>query len=426
MNENARKNKIIDEINKDENAREHAELKGAPEDGAAAGRAVVDIYLKGGSKFKSGLFKSNRAIFFAIALISLALSFAAGCTQPAIDGDREDIGNPYVALVIEPKDARVITGAYRQFAVNAVDLAGKYTKVAPTWSATYGRVTTSGEYVAPDQPGYGVITAKFADLAVSTQVYVESSNEIKEYFIVPESGEVEVGRSAQFVFRARNAAGEFLPVLASWSVDNGNITNTGYYSAPGSPTTAKVTARVGRLEAYSYLNIISVKPRSILVSPQTATVAANATQQFTATVYDAYGNVASPKNIIWSATYGNISSDGLYTCPESPAAALVMAHIGNVYGTAYVNTTGGATAVSLDIIPANAVLRVGESRQFSVVAYDSNGAQVALPSVATWSAVNGTVTATGQFTAYPASPGLATLKVFSGTLTKEITLLITE
>jgi hypothetical protein len=397
--------------------------------GKDSGRAVIDIYLKGGSKLKSGLFKSNRAILFSLALLALAVSLVAGCTKSAIDNDTEyaDIGNPYVALVIEPKDAKMITGTYKQFAVNAVDLDGKYTKVAAVvWSTTYGHITVKGELVAPEEPGYAVVTAKFANLAVSTQVYIESSNQIKEYFVVPESGEVEVGRSAQLVFRARNAAGEFLPVLASWSADNGNITNTGYYSAPGSPTMAKITARVGRLEAYSYLSIISVRPHSIAVSPSTATVAANASQQFTAIAYDERGNVVSPKGIIWTTTYGQIASDGLYTSPASPAAALVMAHIGNVYGVAYINTAAGATATSLDISPVNAVMRVGESRQFAVIAYDSNGVQVALPTVATWSAVNGSVNSNGIFTAYPASPGLATLKVFSGTLSKEITLLITE
>lgn len=397
--------------------------------GNDAGRAVIDIYLKGGSKFKSGLFKSNRAILFSLALLAFALSLAAGCTKSAIDNETEyaDIGNPYVALVIEPKDAKMITGTYKQFAVNAVDLDGKYTKVAAVvWSTTYGHITAKGEFVAPEEPGYAVVTAKFANLAVSTQVYIESSNQIKEYFVVPESGEVEVGRSAQLVFRARNAAGEFLPVLASWSADIGNITNTGYYSAPGSPTMAKITARVGRLEAYSYLSIISVRPDSIAVSPLTATVAAGASQQFTAIAYDERGNAVSPKGIIWTTTYGQITSDGLYTSPASPAAALVMAHIGNVYAVGYINSAAGATATSLDISPVNAVMRVGESRQFTVIAYDSNGIQVALPTVATWSAVNGSVNSTGLFTAYPASPGLATLKVFSGTLSKEITLLITE
>ncbi|HBC76725.1 MAG TPA: hypothetical protein DC017_18120, partial [Candidatus Wallbacteria bacterium] len=176
----------------------------------------------------------------------------------------------------------------------------------------------------------------------------------------------------------------------------------------------------------SYLSIISVRPDSIAVSPLTATVAAGASQQFTAIAYDERGNAVSPKGIIWTTTYGQITSDGLYTSPASPAAALVMAHIGNVYAVGYINSAAGATATSLDISPVNAVMRVGESRQFTVIAYDSNGIQVALPTVATWSAVNGSVNSTGLFTAYPASPGLATLKVFSGTLSKEITLLITE
>ena len=361
-----------------------------------------------------------------MAAIIYLVSLNAGCTQPEIDPGRNEIGNPCVALVIEPKDSKVITGSYKQFAVNAIDLEGKYTKVQPVWSATYGRITKEGEYVAPEEPGYSIITAKYGTISASTQIYIESSNEIKNFFIIPESGEVEVGRSVQLICHAQNAAGDFIPVLASWSADIGNITNTGYFSAPGSPTTARIKAQLGRLEAYSNMAIISVRPRSIYVTPSVATVAANASQNFTAIVYDAYGNVLSPKNIVWSTTYGKITQQGVYTCPEIPAAAQIMARVENVHGSAYVNTSSGATAVSIDISPANAVIRLGQSRQFTAAAYDANGVQVALPAPASWSAVNGTVNSTGLFTASPSSPGLATLRVYSATLTKEITLLITE
>ncbi|HPG57328.1 MAG TPA: hypothetical protein PKW98_05890 [Candidatus Wallbacteria bacterium] len=389
-------------------------------------RAVADIYIKGAHRNKSGVFKTNRAIFFMLALAFLILAVNAGCTQPEIDSGRNTIGNPTVALVIEPKDARVITGSYKQFAANAVDLEGKYTKVKPVWSATYGRITADGEYVAPEAPGYSVITAKFGTVAASTQIYIDSSNEIKNFFIIPESGEIEVGRSIQLVCRAQNAGGDFMQVLPSWDSDIGNITNTGYFSAPGSPTTAKITARFGRLEAYSNITVISVRPRSISITPNQVTLAAGESQKFYPIVYDGYGNVMSPKNIVWSTTYGKISSDGVYTCPDTPAAAQVIARIENVHGFAYVNSSSGSTAVRIDISPANAVLRIGESRQFTVSAYDVNDNLVALPAAATWSAINGTVTSNGVFTAYPASAGLATLKAFSGTLSKEITLLITE
>ncbi len=369
----------------------------------------------------------NKKIILFLMTISffVTAAFTSGCTQPELDS-RNDIGNPYVTLVIEPQESKVLTGEYKQFAVNAIDVQGKYTKVKPVWSATFGKITDNGEYVAPEEPGYSIITAKLGTIAASTGIYIESSNEIKNFFLIPESGEVEVGRSIQLVCRVQNAGGDFLPVLPSWSCDAGNITNSGYFSAPGSPTIAHIKAQLGRREAYANISIISVRPRSILITPSLAAVEANKTKKFTAIVYDAYGNILSPKNIIWSTTYGKISADGEYSCPETPAAAQIMAHVENVYGYAFVNTGSGDTAVSLDISPANAVLRMGESRQFTVTAYDANGAQTALPAPATWSAVNGAVNSSGLFTASPSSPGLATLKAVSGSLSKEITLLITE
>jgi len=367
-------------------------------------------------------FTLTLAAFF----MGLFLIINSGCNQSAIDPDRSSIGNPYVALVIEPKDARIITGSYKQFAANAVDLEGKYTSVKPSWTVTYGAINDAGEYSAPELPGYSLITAKYENIAASSQIYVESSKEMKNFFIIPESGEIEVGRCVQMVFRAQNAGGDFLGVIPSWSSDIGNVTNTGFFSAPQRPATAKITARIGRQEAYAHLEVIAASPQTMVIFPETASVEPKASRMFSALAYDKFGNIVSAKGASWHASYGYIDSNGLYTSPDVTAEAKITANIGNIFAYAYANPSKGTIPKTIDISPANAVLRVGESRQFTAIAYDVDGNQVTLSPAATWSATNGFITSSGMFTAYPSTPGLATVTAAYNNLSKQITLLITQ
>jgi len=366
--------------------------------------------------------KTFLAVYFTCKVIFFITIL--GCNQSPIDPDRNTIGNPYVGLLIAPQDAHVLTGEYKQFAVNAVDLNGKYTKVDAQWSASWGHITAKGEFVAPETPGYALVTAKYGTIVATTQIFVDSSNEIKSFFLVPGSGEIEVGRSVQFTCRAQNSGGDFLFVNPSWSCDNGNVTNTGFYSAPGSPMAATVKAQFGRLEAIANLSVVTNTPYAVTVSPQTAEVQANMTQQFTAKAYDKFGNLLNYKDFKWSTTYGYISRDGLYQGPANPGVAQVFAIAGTATGTAYINSAPGSTAVAIDISPANAVVTIGQSVQFTAIAYDVNGLQVPLPADVMWTVDNGSVTNYGLYTAYPAVQGIANLSATAGSFSKKIVILV--
>lgn len=375
-----------------------------------------------------------KSIFRLNFMIAVILAFAVcssllGCNQSPLDPDRSYLGNPIVKLVISPEDATMITGQYRQYAVNAVDANGKYSQVRVNWSCTYGKINSDGEYTAPDQPGYGLITAKYQSITATTQVYVVTSGDIVKFYLVPESGEIEVGRSVLFTCMAQNAGGEFIRTNAAWSCDNGNITNFGYYSAPGSPMSAAITARQGKWEATAHVQVTTHTPASVVIFPQTAEVAARGTQQFTATVYDRYGNLLDSlkKNVVWSTTYGTMDSDGVYICPDIPGAAIVMASVFNTTGRAYVNTTSSSTARSLAISPPNAIVAMGNSVRFTARAYDQNGNEVALPGNVVWTTNNGNITTDGLFSATaPVAAGVTTVTAYSGFLSAQVTVIVTN
>ncbi len=73
---------------------------------------------------------------------------------------------------------------------------------------------------------------------------------------------------------------------------------------------------------------------TITVSPSSATLLSGQNQQFTATGYDAYGNLV-PITPIWSSSSGTISSSGLFTA-QAAGKAIITATVDSLNDTAVV------------------------------------------------------------------------------------------
>jgi hypothetical protein len=142
---------------------------------------------------------------------------------------------------------------------------------------------------------------------------------------------------------------------------------------------------------------------TITVTPNPATLAIGAQQQFTAVGRDAIGNVV-PITPVWSTTNppGTINaSTGLFTAGNTVGSFpnSVRATSGGIFGTATVNVTAGPLA-TITVTPNPVTLAVGAQQQFTAVGRDAGGNVVAIMPV--WSTTNppGTINAsTGLFTA---------------------------
>ena len=141
----------------------------------------------------------------------------------------------------------------------------------------------------------------------------------------------------------------------------------------------------------------------VTVSPASASLLTNGTQQFTATVTGS-SNVA----VTWSATGGTISSTGLYTAPATAGSYVVTA-------TSIADTSQSAsatvavtspTAVTVSISPTSASLLTNGTQQFTATVTGSSNVAV------TWSATGGTISSTGRYTA-PATAGSYMVKATS-------------
>ena len=146
-----------------------------------------------------------------------------------------------------------------------------------------------------------------------------------------------------------------------------------------STTAVTITAAYNGVSQTASLTVTAPAPvlTSIVVSPSSAGLSLNGTQQFTAVGKDQSGTAVSPQpSFTWSVVsggVGTISSTGLYNAGPTAGTATVKAVSGTVSGTATVTVTNAAptvaTAASASPSPAT-----GTTTTLSVLGADDGGA----------------------------------------------------
>jgi hypothetical protein len=135
--------------------------------------------------------------------------------------------------------------------------------------------------------------------------------------VSPTTASIPVGGTQQFTVVIKNSKGNVLsPRNPIWAVTGGGtITSTGLFTAGSTPGTSTITVSCSGVTATATVTVTVGPAFSIAVLPQTVTLVPGGTQQFTATVKDAQGNVVAA-TIVWTVTNppGTIvSTSGLFT-----------------------------------------------------------------------------------------------------------------
>ena len=182
------------------------------------------------------------------------------------------------------------------------------------WSASGGTVDSAGLFRAPSQPGSYRVIARGANGADSALVIVGSGLGTgatpvtgtdgamsavsgAQVVLLPSTLSLAPGGKQQFSAVGRYSGATYsIPASSlTWQASGGSITSGGYYTAPTSSGSYRVIARVvdSRLAApVADTTIVTVGSvttapgsptlSSVVLTPGTASVAAGATQQFTA------------------------------------------------------------------------------------------------------------------------------------------------
>ena len=323
------------------------------------------------------------------------------------------------SLTVTPDPATMAVGGTQQFTATGTDVNGNVVPVTPSWSvaAGGGAVNASGLFTAGTVAGTftNTVTATSGALTGAATVIV-TSGALASVTVTPNPAALAIGASQQFTATGRDANGNTVAIAPVWSVvaSGGTITAGGNFTAGTVSGTFANTVRAtaGALSGFATVVVTSGALATITVTPNPATLAIGATQQFTAVARDVNGNVIAIAPS-WSvvAGGGSIDAAGVFTAGtiSGAFANTVRATSGAVSGAATVNVTAGALA-SLTVTPNPAALAAGGTQQFTAVGRDANGNVV--PATPSWSVVagGGSVDAAGLFTA-----GLA-----SGTFTNTV------
>ncbi len=237
-------------------------------------------------------------------------------------------------------------------------------------STDFHDITTGSNGAYSAGPGYDLVTGRgtpIANLVVGGLVGGSTGNNGQPPTITTPAHVVsQTSTSASLSVSATDAAGAS-SLTYNWSEVSGpgsvsfsaNDTNaaqntTATFSQAGTYVLLVTVVDPSNLSATSQVTVTTNQVlTSISVTPGSATVAPGATQQFTATGLDQYGNpMATQPPITWSISptnEGTISSTGLFTAATSASGnVVVQAASGSLTATANVTIKSGGTVLFSD------------------------------------------------------------------------------
>jgi hypothetical protein len=382
----------------------------------------------GGTISATGLFTAGLVPGVYAATVSASSGGVTGTATVTV------IVGPAATVTVTPNPATLATGGTQQFTAVATDAGGNVVAFTPTWSTSAGGGTISptGLFTA------GTIAGTFTNLVTATNGTVSGSATVivapgaaASLTLTPNPATVAIGASQQFTAVVRDANGNVLVATPTWSVVNGGgtIGAGGLFTAglTAGTFTGTVRATSGALTADATV-IVTGALATLTVTPNPATLATGATQQFTVVGRDALNNVVAVTPT-WSVVNsgGTISAGGLFTAGlvSGTFTNTVRATSGAITGSATVIVTPGALT-SITVLPNPVALPTGTTQQFTALGRDANGNIVAI--TPTWSVVNGggTIALAGLFTAGGATGTFTnTVRATSGAVSGLATVTVT-
>lgn len=277
-------------------------------------------------------------------------------------------------ISLAPAISAVGTGTQVQLAASALDQSGNPFPITPSWTADGGAVASTGLYTSGATTGVFGVAATQSETAHGT-VFVGAQPLVTSLVVSPDPWVIFVGQTVSLSVSGLTASGQSVAVVASvtWSLASGvgSVDSSGVYQAPSGQGLANVSAAALGLEGFA--SIVVQAPSStttssgggggggetggggggatspppqlarIVVTPGTASVAAGASQGFSAEGFDASGDAVALAPS-WSASGGTIGSSGFFVAGSSAGTFTVTASQSGILGSATITVTAALTA----------------------------------------------------------------------------------
>ena len=202
--------------------------------------------------------------------------------------------------------------------------------------------------------------------------------------------------------------GSMKVVSANWLSSSTSVAtiNTSGMATGVAAGTSTITATSGSVVGSTTLTVNPVALVSIAVTPGTASVAPNGTQQYTATGTYANGTTQNiTSSVTWSASpEASITSAGIATGIKPGATATIMASLGSAApGTATLTITN--PLVSVAVTPATKSIAATFTQPFTATGTYADGSTSIITPTVTWASSNTSVATVSNS---PGTQGLAT------------------
>lgn len=311
----------------------------------------------GGSVGSTGIFTAgNTAGTFNNTVVASVGTLSASGTVTVNAG-------ALASITVTPNPRTLDAGGTQQFTAVGRDANGNVVAFTPTWAvvASGGSINATGLFTAGTVAGTFANTIRACSTAAcgsgsiaGFSTVTVNSGSLASITVTPNPVSVGTDASQQFTATGRDANGNIVGILPTWSVDAGDAGGTilnpsGVYTAPAAVGVGfdTVRATVGSISGPARVNVTASGALvSISVTPNPANVVVGGSVQMTATGFDASGLVVPTPGLVWSVVPpggGTISATGLFTAGNVVGSFTnsIKATSGTVSGLASANVTAG-------------------------------------------------------------------------------------
>jgi len=277
------------------------------------------------------------------------------------------------------------------------------TNAGTTWTASTLVTTDSfddstsfiGDYIAAAASSMGVYAAwcdrRTGENEAEFATTLSGAPGLSRIDVLPPEAWTDTDTPVGFTASGYDQFGQPFPTNPTWEATGGTIAS-GLYT-PQVAGDWLVWANESGISGNAVVHVAPGALARIDVTPPDVTITADDVQQYTATGYDAKGNVA-PIAPSWSTTNGSISSGGLFT-PQAVGVWSIAATEVGVTGQTTVTVVAGSLA-GIWVVPSPVTITADDTQQFLAIGHDSKGNSVSVSP--TWGVGEGTISGSGLYT----------------------------
>ena len=338
---------------------------------------------------------------------------------------------PVASVVVAPTVANLFTGATQQFAAVMRDAGGNVlSERTVTWSTSNASVvtvnTTTGLATAI-AAGSATITATSEGMTGNATVTVLAP--VATVTVAPSPMSLFTGATQQSTAALKDVGNTTLTGRTiTWATSDAAVvtvnSTTGLATAiaAGSATITATSEGMTGSATVTVLNPVA----TVTVSPSVASIFTGATQQFTATLRDAGGNLLTGRSISWSTVNGSVatvSTSGVVTAIAQGATSMTAISEGKS-GAATI-TVLPVPVASVVVTPGAASIVAGTTVALTATPKDASGNALSGRTVA-WTSSSSAIAAVSQSGVVTAiAPGAVTITAMAEGQSGQATIAVT-